>query len=272
MKKVVLFVLLTAILTGCYWNSEVEANQVAVTLERNEIQDCKGPGVYTDGGWWADIQTINVDTLTFSVEDPEVMTKDTQPVGVKITIQARRQNDCEAVKNLFTNWNSLVDNENLAKTIAATAREGIKNGVIQFTLTELLKDRNGLANSIEVSLQEDAAKYSAEIVNVTIENIDVNDAYIQTLNDTAQFTAEINKKKQEQELIEQEAKTEVYKQQQEVLKLEAQLAAEKAITEIELERARRRGEVIAAANQVYMDNPAAYASGTHQSTGRSIQR
>lgn len=33
------------VLVGCYWNSEVEANEVAVILEKNEIKDVVGPGV-----------------------------------------------------------------------------------------------------------------------------------------------------------------------------------------------------------------------------------
>lgn len=257
-KQVMLIlVILSIVLTGCYWNSEVEANQMAVTLDKNEIQKVVGPGVYTDTGWWADIMTINVDTLTFPVEDPEVLTSDNQAVGVKITIQARRQNTDEALRNLVTNWSALTNDNNLINTISATAREGLKNGVRGFTLPQLLNDRNGLADAIRSQLETDVAKYSAEIINVTIENVSVDPGYMKTLNETAQFKAEIDKEKQRQELIKQQTQTSILASEQQTLAALAQLEAEKAKTEVELEIARRAGEIVEAANQVYLNNPAA---------------
>lgn len=257
-KYILILLVISLLASACYVNSEVEANEVAVILEQNEIKDVVGPGVYTDMGWWADIKTVKVDTVTFSVEDPEVLTSDSQPVGVKITIQARRQASDEAVINLFTNWSSLVNTDNLVLTISATAREGLKNGVHEFTLPQLLSDRSGLADAIKGQINLDAAKYNAEIINVTIENITVDPTYLQTLNETAQFTAQINKEKQRQELIKQQTQTDILASEQQALAAQAQVLAEQAETEVQVEIARRQGEIVAAANEVYLNNPAAF--------------
>lgn len=248
MKKnfVLLFVVFAVLLSGCYWNAEVEANQVGVQTERNQVTAVVGPGVYSSGSWFGSIYAINVDTLTFPVEDPEVLTKDNQAVGIKITIQARRKGDDESIRNLVRNWSSLINDANLVNTISATAREGLKNGVRGYDLNGLLNDRNGLADAIRAQLEADVDKYSAEIINVTVENISINQAYMDTLNQTAQFTAEINKEKQRQELIKQQAQTSILESEQQTLTAQAQLTAEQAKTAVEVEIARREGEKTAA--------------------------
>lgn len=264
----VLVMLLT--LTGCVFQDEVETNQMSVLLYKNEIQQVNGPGVYTEFGcFYCDLKTVNVDTLTFSVEDPEVLTKDNQAVSVKITLQARRKSDDESIKNLFTKWSSLSDDANLITTISATAREGMKVGTRKFTLTQLLDERSGstetasgttvgLAEEIRKAIEEDAAKYGVELINVTVENIGASSEYMQILGQTANLNAEIDKAKREQELIRQQASNDVLEQEQRIAIAQQKLLAEQAETEVQVEIAERAGEIIAASNQVYIDNPQAY--------------
>lgn len=258
MKKWIVFILGALVATGCYWNDEVATNQVGVQLNENKIESVVGAGVYTDMGFYAELKTMDVDTLTFSVEDPEVLTKDNQPVGVKITIQARRKSDDEAVRNFFTNWSSLTINENLINTISATAREGIKNGTRGYTLTDLLNDRNGLAQAIRAALEGDVDKYSVEIINVTVENISISESYRQILEQTANLNAQVDQEKRRQDLINQQALNDVLEQEQRVVVAQAQLEAEQAETDVQVEIAQRAGEVTAASNQVYADNVQAY--------------
>lgn len=257
-KYFIMLVVLSFLTTGCYLNDEVETNQMAVQLDENKIQQVVGPGVYTDMGFFADLKTTDVDTQTFSVEDPEVLTKDNQAVGVKITIQARRKSDKDSIENLFTNWAALIDNAKLVETISATAREGLKNGVRGYTLPQLLDDRNGLADVIREQLERDSSKYGVEVVNVTIENIAPSVDYMAILAQTANLKAETDKELQRQTLIKQTAETNIIESEQRVDALKSQLLAEQAQTSVEVEIARRQGEIVAAANQVYLDNAAAF--------------
>lgn len=256
--KFLLLVLGSMLISGCYWNDEVATNQIGVQLDENEIKNVVGAGVYTDMGFWADLKTMDVDTLTFSVEDPEVLTQDNQAVGVKITIQARRKSDDESVKNIFTNWSSLTINENLVNTISATAREGIKNGTRGYTLTSLLDDRNGLAQAIRDALDGDVDKYSVEVINVTVENISISESYASILSETANIKAQTDQELRRQSLINQQAANDVLAQEQRVKVAQAQLLAEQAETDVQVEIAQRAGEVTAASNQVYADNLQAY--------------
>lgn len=252
-------VLCMIFLSSCYLNDEVKTNQIGVQLDGNAIRNVVGPGIYSEVFcFFCDLQQLDVDTQTFSVEDPEVLTSDNQIVGLKVTIQARRKSDNESVKNFFTNWAGLKDNKNLITTITATAREGMKNGVRGFTLPQLLDDRNGLANSIQKFLEQDAAKYSTEIVNVTIENIALNSDYAKTLNEKAQVKVETEKALQEQDLIKQQGANKILQAQTNTKALEEQLNQEKAQTNVQVEIASREGKVIEAKNKIYETNAQAY--------------
>lgn len=259
-KFAMLFLVFSMFLTGCYWNDIAQPNQMAVELDEGQIQKVSGPGgKYTDMGMWSDLLLVNVDTVTFSVEDPEVLTSDNQAVGIKMTIQARRKSDTASITNIVTNWYSLTDDTRLIETISATAREGMKNGVRGFDLAKLLNDRNGLGNAIKDQLAEDAEKYSVEIVNVTVENVAPSAEYMKILSDKANLSAETAKELERQKLIEQTAANAKLQAQKDTEVKVAQLEAEKAKTAIEVEIAKREGEKTAAAQEVYTLNPQAFA-------------
>lgn len=263
MKKLnrlfVMLLLVVTLLSGCIFQDEVATHQRAVRLYKNEIQKVEGPGVYTQLFCiYCDLKTMDVDTLTFSVEDPEVLTSDNQAVGVKITIQARRKGDDESVKNIFTNWSTLTNNEQLVMTISATAREGMKNGVRNFTLSTLLSDRNKLADDIRGQLTLDVEKYSVEIVNVTVENIAPSAEYMAILSQTANLNAQTEQELRRQALINQQAANNILEQQKRVEVAQAQVLAEQAETEVQVEIAKRAGEVVAAQNEVYTMNREAF--------------
>jgi len=262
MRKSILVLLVFAIMSmfmaGCYWNDDVLTDQVGARLNKNAVEQCVGPGVYTDLGWFADLKEISIATLTFEVSDPEVATSDNQLVGVKITIQARRKGDCDSVKAFLSQWSHLQTDEVLVQTVDATAREGIKNGVRGFTLTELLNDRNGLAEAILGQLTEDANKYHTEIVNVTIENIAIDKQYSDILQRTAEMNAEQDYEMERQALIEQKAETDLFERQQQQKVLAEQLLIEEAQTLIDVEIAERAGAIIEAEKAVYSLNAEAF--------------
>lgn len=257
----ILFVVFVMSFTaGCYPPTEIEANHMAIRLERGKVQTVEGPGgVYDEWTcWYCSITSVSIDTLTFPVEDPEVLTKDDQSVSVRVTIQARRKSDQVSVMNMYVNWNALVDNQILIDTISATAREGMKNGTRDYTLTELLDDRDLLAGNIQKSLQTDADRYYVEIVNVTVENIGPSPEYMAILAQTSNINAQVAQSVKQQDLIRQKQLEEILAQQKRVEVANAQVLAEQAETEVQVEIARREGEVIKARNEVYTLNPQAY--------------
>jgi hypothetical protein len=253
-----LMLVVSVALSGCYINKEVAPSQVGVELVRNELKNCVTSGVYTGMGFWDDLTLVSMDTLTFKVSDPEVATNDNQLVGIEVTIQSRRKSDCESVKGLLTNWSTLNDDNNLIGVITATALEGIKVGTRQFTLAQLLDDRNGLSGKISEGIEADASKYSTEIINVTVSNIALAPDYASMMQSKALLTAEIDLELRRQDLIIQKASNDKLEQDQRALVLEQKLFAEQAQTAVDVEIASREGKKTAASYQVYLDNPAAY--------------
>jgi len=254
----VFFLLAATLLSGCYWNETVGTSFIAVETDSAKPTQCKGPGLHSGDSFFDDLVPIGMGTLTFDVEDPEVATKDNQLVGVRITVQARRSSECPELMDMLTRWPSLLNDDSLKTTISSTALEGIKNGVRLYTLDGLLTDRNGMADTILEQLQLDAAEYNTEIINVTVSNIALNAAYVEQLNLNAQYTAQIEGLRKQQEQIAIQGETDRIQQEQTALVYEAQLAAEEAKTAVEVEIAEREGKKTAAAQQVYADNPQAF--------------
>lgn len=257
-KYLVILLIVSFLLSACYINEEVDANEIGVKMRAGEIENCVSPGVYTEMGWFQDLRQISSATVKLSVADPEVATQDNQLVGVEITIQARRMTDCDSAHNILTNWPALVDDQALIDTIDATAREGIKVGTRSFTLTQLLDDRNSLAQKIEDSLVGDATVYSVKIVNVIVNNIAIETGYANQLKEKALLTAQIETELRRQDLIKQTASNNILEQERRTAVLGEQVKAEQAQTAVQLEIATRAGKMIAAENQVYITNQYAY--------------
>ncbi|HBC44568.1 MAG: hypothetical protein UX01_C0013G0021 [Candidatus Collierbacteria bacterium GW2011_GWB2_45_17] len=259
MRKVALFMFaLSFALTGCFINDDVQTDQSGVIVDGGKITECVGPGVYTRWGFFEDLVEVSNGTVTFEVSDPQVATKDSQLVSVIVTIQARRNADCDSLKNLLTNWPALIDDTNLINTITATTNEAIKVGTRQFDLTQLLNDRVGLSSAVETALENDSNKYSTTIINVTIKDVGLDPAYAEVLQKKALLTVQIEAALREQDLIKQQAANDKLAQEQRTLVSLAQLDAEKAVTAVQVEIATRAGNVVEAANNVYLINPAAF--------------
>jgi len=261
MKKimfVVVVLMLATMLSGCFINEQVDPNQVAVKTRGGEIQSCVGPGVHTDWGYFMDLNPINGSTLTFNVSDPQVATEDNQLVGVLVTIQARRRIDCDSAKYILSSWPALLDDKAFVDTISANAGAGIKVGTRAFTLSGLLDDRNGLADSIKKGLEEVSDEYRAEIVNVTVGDVVLQPEYAAQLNTKALLTAQIETALRQQDLIKQQASNDQLAQDQRTLVLQKQLSAEQAQTNVQVEIAARQGKVVAAQQLVYTQNKEAY--------------
>lgn len=130
MKKLIVIplLILSLILTGCFINDDVATDQSGVIVDGGKIKSCQGPGVYTDLGYFVDLREVSNATLTFEVADPQIATKDSQLVGISVTIQARRNSDCDSLTNLLTNWPALTADDPLIAVISATANEAMKVG------------------------------------------------------------------------------------------------------------------------------------------------
>lgn len=246
-------------LSACTINQIIDPTSVGVVSHGGQLDgNCLGPGVQSANGWFDSISEVSGAALSFDVTDQSVATADTQLVGVDTTIQIQRQTDCASVHNLLTNWPLLQDDKNLTTVVSSNVSQAIKVGTRNFTLDQLLSDRTGLAISITSDLQTVAAKFSVKVLNVSIKDITLDPAYEAKLQQKAQVTIDIEIARRNQDKVKAEQETARIEQEQRAQTLAAQLIAEQAQTNVQVEIAARQGRVTAAQNQVYLDNPAAF--------------
>lgn len=91
-------------LFGYIWH-QVEDTEIAVQLRQNRVVNVVPPGIYTDTGLWADIVDINVAQIQWCAVDPEVITKDSQRIGLVVCGTVQRPGLAEAERYL-TGWSS----------------------------------------------------------------------------------------------------------------------------------------------------------------------
>jgi len=261
MKKVyfVFAVLILALsLTGCIINEEVQPNEVGIVTRAGEIVKCVPSGLVNDWGYYMDLVRVRKDTQTFDFSNSSVATKDTQIVSVGVTVQVARKGDCDSAKAFLNDWPQLLDDGILQQTVSSTGSEAIKNGVREFNLETLLNDRNALADKIQSALQEDADAYNVTIINVIVNDVDVDAAYIAELSNKALITVQTETALKRQDLVRAEAQTSIMEQQQATLILEEQLKREQAQTDITEEISRRASVAKAAEWEIYLTNEKAF--------------
>jgi len=68
-----------------YFFERVDPQEIGVRFRGGRIYQVVGPGVYGDLAFFAKLERVSIEALTFSVSDPEVVTKDRQRVGFLVS-------------------------------------------------------------------------------------------------------------------------------------------------------------------------------------------
>jgi regulator of protease activity HflC (stomatin/prohibitin superfamily) len=239
--------LLISLLAGCYRNQPVESYQMGLVMDDGvSITKVVGPGLHSNGAWRAELYTINVSNITTSWNDPSLVTKDKQPIGLTMNITFARKRDAESVANLYNRYNSEAINDDALKNLVLSKVPGVAKTIsTKYTLDQMLGiavgeqavGRTALAQEVFDLLKSDLDQIYVELAAVEIADISPSEEFMASLNAKAQ--AQIN-----MEVANQETKL-----------LTEQLAQEKAKTEIELERARRENAVNQEMAKAYEESP-----------------
>lgn len=250
----ILLILSLSMLSGCYFLTGVNSNEMGLILgDGVKVQQVVGPGRYSNGGFFARLQTIDCSAKTITWADPDLWTKDKQPVNFKVTVTYSRMRDGEAVKQMWNNYNYETRNdEALANLVETRIPRVAKQVTTMFTLDQMLgiADEGGVptdANGREV-LQENLAQLlSKELKEFSVQLLDVG---VNDIGADQEYKAQLTQK------ATSKVAAEVAKQK--TLQLEEQLKQEQAQTNIDLEKARRENLVQAEKNKVYTLNPRAF--------------
>lgn len=248
-----MLIVLITLLSGCYWQKQVEGNQVGLRMNDgvsiNAVDGVVGPGRYSSGlAWYAEMEVLDVSAKTAQWEDPDLWTKDKQPLYFKVGVTYRRKSDNESVRMMWANYNTEArDDAALEQQVRNRVPRVAKAVTVQFTLDEMLGITGGEAAGRGVITQKmsellapELAEFGVELLDVGVNDIGVDPDYAAKLKEKAQ--AQIN--------------TELAAQKS--LQLAEQVKQETAQTAVDLEIARRNNLVAQEQNKVYVDSPQAF--------------
>jgi len=223
------------LLNGCYWRKEVQANQIGIHLSDGiSFSGTYGPGRYSDGGWFADLRRVDVSVITVDWEDPSLVTKDKQPIGLKLSLSFRRSGLTDDISSAFSKYNSeLFDNNRLVNLVFSRVPDVVKEATAQLTLDQMLFERSQLASTIREPLKLELIDVYVELVSVNITDIAVDPDYEAKLKEKARVI-------QDREIAQESVRT-----------AEENLKRTQAETEIQLELARRENLVNQELARVY---------------------
>ena len=249
MRKISLMVLvlvLVVLLSGCYVNKQIEANEIGLSMhDGSSIDAVRGPGRHTDWGYFAKLKVIDVSAKTIEWEDPDLVTADKQPIGLRVGLTYQRMKDSESATFLYSEYNSeAVSDEALARQILNRIPRVAKEITAQYELDELLGvDENSdagrafITNELFDLLEPELLEVRIRLLDVGINNIAPSADYLSLLQQKANAQVSI-------EVAQERTK-----------ELNEQLAQEVAQTAIDVEVANRANRVNEEKAKAYENSP-----------------
>jgi len=250
MVVVVALLLLVLVMGGCSWKKPVEEHEVGLKLISGvRIAEVLPAGRHSAMGWYDEIKTINISALTVQWSDPDLVTKDKQPVGLNLQVTFSRDKTEENIKKMWEEYNQeTISDEALMNQVLGRIPRVVKAVTTQFTIDEMLGiDEEGAVNEelgryvvqdkIYEYLEMELSEIYCILKDVGINNIAPDQEYLNKLKAKALAQVSVEVAIEDRKLAEEQVKT------------------EEANTAVELEKARRARLVAQENAKVYETNP-----------------
>jgi hypothetical protein len=186
-----------------YFLARVDPQEVGVRFRGGRIFEVVGPGVYSDVALYADLKRVSSEAVSFSVEDPEVITSDRQRVGLRVSGDAFRPGvaRAEELRQLWPAYQGLYLSDDALRTrVNDLALQAMKVCVGERTFNENVigEARDDVRICIDDEISQLAAGIGLDIQNVAVPNV-VLSAEVQASLDA------ITKSRLDTELAQQDA-------------------------------------------------------------------
>ncbi len=229
---VILGILLLFLGQHFYFLARVNQQEVGVRFRGGRIYEIVGPGVYSDVALYAELKRVSSEAVSFSVEDPEVITSDRQRVGLRVSGDVFRPNfgQSDRLRELWPSYQGIYLSDDALRTrVTDLALQAMKAcvGDRTFNNNVIGESRDELGVCIDENLNDLARNLGLVVRNVTVPNVMLS-AEVQASLDA------ITKSRLDTELAQQDA-----------IKAREQSAADQAREEgaIRVELARQQEEV-----------------------------
>jgi hypothetical protein len=204
-----------------YFFERVSASEVGVQFISGRIKDVVGPGVYSDVGLFVDMERISIESLAFSVSDPELITKDKQRIGVVVTGDVFRPGleSKDQLTQLWGEYSQLFISDEAARLrIEDRARQSMKVcvGDRNFDDNVIGTGRDDLRNCIDDELNQLAANYGLRVDNVVVPEVMLSPEVQARLDEIVQSRLQTEKAAQDKLKADAEASAEQARQEGEI--------------------------------------------------------
>lgn len=251
MRKGLGFLIVTLVvllMPGCYVSHAVPENQIGVELPNGvTIGKVVGSGRYSDGGVRSKIVNIDVSAKQISWDDPDLVTKDLQPIGVTLQVTYARDRADKAIRLMWDQYHQEATDDKALETMVRGRIPAVaKEVTTRYTLPDLLgtngNDQAGralVAQQMGQLLTDQFTAIGVTLLNVSITNIEPDQAYLDLLNQKAQVGLQ----------------TEIA--QQKTAQLQEQLKQEQAQSQVAYEIANRNAKTTTTELNPYIASPLA---------------
>jgi uncharacterized membrane protein YqiK len=229
---VVLGIILVFLGQHFYFLTRVNQQEVGVRFRGGRIYEVVGPGVYSDVALYAELKKVSSEAVSFSVEDPEVITLDRQRVGLRVSGDVFRPGigKSDVLRDLWPSYQGIyLSDDALKNRVIDLALQAMKScvGDRTFNSNVIGASRDELRVCIDQNLNELSQNLGLIVKNVTIPNV-ILSAEVQASLDA------ITKSRLDTELAQQDA-----------IKAKEQAAADQAREEgaVRVELARQQEEM-----------------------------
>lgn len=206
---VALFWLISTVLG--YWLEGVGSREVAIQMHAGQPIGVVGPGVYTDLAPFADIQRIDASEIPFTASDDEVLTRDSQRIGVTVQGTVRRPGMDRAdvllanwarFATFYTNNSALVGDGKSAGLMQNLNNQAVKVcvGDLPFDKAVIGSARDDLRECIARELNGLTSGYGLIVNNIVVPNVTLSKAVQDSLDS-------ITKARYDQQVAEAQATT-----------------------------------------------------------------
>ena len=261
-----------------YFLTQVDQQEVGVRFRGGRIIEVVGPGVYSDVALFANIKKVSSAAVSFSVEDPEVITSDRQRIGLKVSGDVFRPGvaDFQQLRELWPLYQVLyLSDDALRARVTDLALQSMKVCVGDRTFNDNVigTARDEVRVCIDEAIDVLVGGMGLTVKNVTVPNIILSvevqaslDAITQSRLDSELATQDIIKAKEQasadQAREEGEVRVALARQQAEVRQKttlaqleEARLVAQRAVIE-----AQKSNDLLAAEKDLEINQARAVAA------------
>ncbi len=164
----------------------VDATEIGIKIHNGQVDEILGPGIYTEPfAFFTDIVNVKVNGINFLAEDPEVLTKDFQRIGVQVSGQVFRPTIGSMDVKKWSQYRSIYLNDtDLDAVIQSQSKQAMKVCVGGKTFQDAAvgASRNDLRECIDNELTKLTADIGLVIQNLVVPDIILSEQSKQNLD------------------------------------------------------------------------------------------